>query len=1283
MHDVEGLYRLLPSASTCVHISGVGELSVIEKFVQTSCYQFLLLQIEIESKGKYVSSLLKLCACLEGNVTFRQPPFLKWDAERVQRVANNLQHRWHSLWLRSLERQYRIEELINKCKSGNNDTRHDLSFSEEPLKKYPRLSGEWDELLFQENDWNCQMDTTAAPGDDEVFDKEIGVKKCHKSVQHSNKREVGITCAVKSNIPQTNDKGIMVGPTTIAKMKADSNGRVGEFEIVQDVGYSSETSAHFSNDEPSETMNLQSTASIQSTVCCAKVPAADCNTTKPTVSELHQFSQEQITKPQTTPTSTAPRLYLPPDKYPTFNSKGWQFLSNDDLLCKLKHSQCSAVPDSFYKVTSVDSDTFDDAHETTLINDSDNRIDSVMEASSTATSNAKFNDSTGNCSPGGDQSIEDFSVKKPQPPVSYSNDSELESLNVSNSAVKLGKRIQKSLPSKAVSKSLPVNVKNRRCARVCEWLNTCHSGEDVLSDDGVESMECVRPDWSKKLFADSSCDASGEYTTTESDCERSAVSDDINNSLSLTQSFTGSVETVVPILAEEVEVVPINEDCTESAEPSPVVLRRKKRLNRDRPWSVTEVHQTSSPRTRFPHSTSEGALDRLVNSYPDARKTLLSCKKLSLEHTKSSLPDVTRSACFQRSRRTRSRGSLRCASQHSDTGSDGCLSFKKKHSFSNNKPSSLDSSQNSSATPLEQLPSSFTSASECTNDVLHSSSSARQRSNASTCSKGSGCSSHRKRRCRTIVQRVSEKSEQKYEQMVSDKVVESSRLASPSSSNCDHPTSNVEDHSSVSDQVWDEYQDPPYLSEPYSEQTVDEDQVQRLINFGDDYRTVLGSHSDASSINAEYYCRNLQGKSRFRSPLPQVDNGNQPGEVFDSASDSDTEDFHNILITSHRALQFIKSVYGSLKDDSSKNTSCSSEFAELIATCQTNLCHLHAIRDELDTGHDLTTLSNEDVAKLHDLIKEWEVLQVKLLNFPCKDMEPKQSTEEVQAAIIEVCDIMAVLKEKLNNMSNNALKALDTFSCLKELENKIMKLQMGLVTLQEMKETVLSANARIVRLYAEGGGPSIYPLRDNATKLYQQWEDVYELSGSQLTKLQTLRSGWKQSEENNINKEMETAVQWQPVQVGSSLPQSQISREIKLPVAGAEVLEPGQYDCVTEIGDQLDKMSAKCTVTEGDSENIELPLLHLFPPPLKFRTRKCSECNNASIAKEDSANSFRVKKTRSRLWRTVRAAVPIQVALVMLYCMACLLEPHCCDNINNLNFDFWPQLRYLHGPPPV
>ncbi|XP_046984605.1 uncharacterized protein LOC124554951 [Schistocerca americana] len=56
---------------------------------------------------------------------------------------------------------------------------------------------------------------------------------------------------------------------------------------------------------------------------------------------------------------------------------------------------------------------------------------------------------------------------------------------------------------------------------------------------------------------------------------------------------------------------------------------------------------------------------------------------------------------------------------------------------------------------------------------------------------------------------------------------------------------------------------------------------------------------------------------------------------------------------------------------------------------------------------------------------------------------------------------------------------------------------------------------------------------------------------------------------------------------------------------------------------------------------------------------------------------------RPWLWRVLRASLPFHVTIVLLFCVAYLLEPRCCDNMNTMQMSFTPQLRYVRGPPPI
>ncbi|KAM7358225.1 klarsicht isoform 2-T3 [Cochliomyia hominivorax] len=68
---------------------------------------------------------------------------------------------------------------------------------------------------------------------------------------------------------------------------------------------------------------------------------------------------------------------------------------------------------------------------------------------------------------------------------------------------------------------------------------------------------------------------------------------------------------------------------------------------------------------------------------------------------------------------------------------------------------------------------------------------------------------------------------------------------------------------------------------------------------------------------------------------------------------------------------------------------------------------------------------------------------------------------------------------------------------------------------------------------------------------------------------------------------------------------------------------------------------------------------------------------------DSSDDELTPKSKRGWGWRIARIAVPMQLALFAVYYAANLMQPNCCDNINNLSMSFTPQLRYIRGPPPI
>lgn len=380
------------------------------------------------------------------------------------------------------------------------------SFSEEPLKKYPRLSSNCKELLLLENELkdkiNYKMEDAFI---DDLFDDQMPLTDV---VPHRDE------CTLK------NDKGVMVGDTGIAELKAECQKGTGKFEIIQDVGYSSETSAHLSNDEKLDSPEAHLVKNVEH------------KTFLPTSNISSNLS---INNQANSLCITPNKVYLPPDKYPSISLKTLHLLSDDKQYLNSKYGNCKSVPDSFYKVTSVDEDVLNS------VNPSENEIvpsellvtesvskdadKSKVKEISNKISNLNIESNSDSLSP--EQNKKSFLIRNCFPS---------ESLQPSYSVTKRTKRGVKSLGKKS---SHPDELW-KKTDRVQEWLSKCESVDDGTSDDNLDGSEkSNKTDWLSKT-ADSSCDASGEYTTTESDSEKSNMSD-VNNSVTMSQSFTGEL----------------------------------------------------------------------------------------------------------------------------------------------------------------------------------------------------------------------------------------------------------------------------------------------------------------------------------------------------------------------------------------------------------------------------------------------------------------------------------------------------------------------------------------------------------------------------------------------------------------------------------------------------------------------------------------------------------------------------------------------------------------------
>ncbi|GFS29071.1 KASH domain-containing protein [Nephila pilipes] len=378
--------------------------------------------------------------------------------------------------------------------------------------------------------------------------------------------------------------------------------------------------------------------------------------------------------------------------------------------------------------------------------------------------------------------------------------------------------------------------------------------------------------------------------------------------------------------------------------------------------------------------------------------------------------------------------------------------------------------------------------------------------------------------------------------------------------------------------------------------------------------------------------------------------------------------------------------------------------AELLATCGTHLHWLQTICEHIAIEGKENSFSGSDLKQLHYLVEEWKILRRSI------EMFEELDGNEIKQKYIKAQENIDALFNKMSELSSLADLGTKDFKSWEDIKEGISRLQMVLTTLQDTKEQLLAVNLQVHRFVTEYGNDASYKdcsLKEDVTELYQKWEDIYERNGTQLTELETLNSVWNNYFEkfNDLNsklKEAEHLSSKTNCDTDCHTLEDEVTcnllKDLKELKADAEVLRKRLKSSETWKSIQRDLRSLEKNIythtrsspvsrsaehpnsssVEDDPDDHFEDAIQQMEAYESFHSKKSPTHHS-----EGACKSARAAKKSSRFWRIIRVAVPVQLTLVLLFCLACYLEPNCCDRFNNFNFSLTPHLRYLRGPPPV
>uniref|UniRef100_A0A8C2ZZJ9 KASH domain-containing protein n=1 Tax=Cyclopterus lumpus TaxID=8103 RepID=A0A8C2ZZJ9_CYCLU len=416
-------------------------------------------------------------------------------------------------------------------------------------------------------------------------------------------------------------------------------------------------------------------------------------------------------------------------------------------------------------------------------------------------------------------------------------------------------------------------------------------------------------------------------------------------------------------------------------------------------------------------------------------------------------------------------------------------------------------------------------------------------------------------------------------------------------------------------------------------------------------------------------------------------------------------------------------------------------YMRLMGECRGSIDAVKRAEGELTEDEDdmpgLTNPNSTDTQSA-GVIERWELIQAQTLSEKHKHKQNLQQWQQLISDLQTMQDWLGQSEAELNQ-----LRGLDLSTDIHTIQQRIKRLKELLKGVDAHKSEVLSINLSSAEfLQSESDSEEAWELRDRLKEMNTHWDRLGTSLEDWREELQRALMQCQEFHEmshglllwlENIDRRRNQVVPIPPkldretlrahhrtlTKIKRELLDSQqkvsslqeLSAQLLSQAQGSECLEAQEKVHVIlnrlrlllrEVSSDLEELERRLETTGTrqvrDMLNIErmnegslyvegTAASSPFGPRGKSSAAGCVSSHSDLPDGVSSSTSSASSKGQSFLLRVLRAALPVQLLLLLLIGLACLVpmsqEDYSCHHANNFARSFHPMLRYTNGPPPI